>query len=144
MGVDVMESAGRKHKSLLATDRVHVEDCEQTMRGTTMHMPTTVKTAALGFAAMALAAGPALAVTVQNPTDKALEVVADLGATEPKVTVEPGKSAKLDCPEGCEVRAIGLNSYGVSAKTGDKLTVKDGALAYADGAAGEKGKTKTQ
>ncbi len=109
-----------------------------------MHMPNAVKSAALGFAVLALAAGPALAVTVQNPTDKPLEVTADLGASEPKVTVDAGKSAKLDCPEGCEVRAVGLNSYGVSAKTGDKLTVKDGALAFAEGASTEKGKTKTQ
>lgn len=102
--------------------------------------------AAFGLAAVTLAAGPALAVTVDNKTDKALEVTADLGATEPKIKVEAGKSAKLDCPEGCEVRAVGLNSYGLSAKTGDKLVIKDGMLAHADGMAGdkaEKGKSKT-
>lgn len=107
-----------------------------------MYMPNAVKSAALGLAALALAAGPALAVTVQNPMDKPLEVTADLGATEPKITVDPGKSAKLDCPEGCEVRAVGLNSYGVSAKTGDRLTVKDGVLAFSEGAAADKGKSK--
>ncbi|WP_020178577.1 hypothetical protein [Methylopila sp. M107] len=107
---------------------------------------TFARAAGLGFAALVLAAAPALAVTVNNPTDKALEITADLGATEPKVKIEAGKSAKVDCPDGCEIRAVDLNSYGVSAKPGDKLTIKDGVLAYADGASdskAEKGKSKT-
>lgn len=85
---------------------------------------------ALSIGTAALMAGPALAVTVTNQTDKAHEVTADLGATEPKTNIEAGKSAKLDCPEGCEVRAVGLNSYGVMAKSGEKLVIKDGMLGF--------------
>ncbi|RXF74588.1 hypothetical protein [Hansschlegelia zhihuaiae] len=95
-------------------------------------------TVALAVGATLLAAGPALAVTVANETDKALEVTADLGAQEPKTKIEPGKSAKLDCPEGCEIRVEALNSYGVAAKTGAKLVIKDGMLKHADAAKASK------
>lgn len=101
-----------------------------------MAISACVRTTAIA-AGFAFIATPALAVTIDNMTDKALEVTVDLGATEPKVKVEAGKSAKLDCPEGCEVRAVDLNSYGVTAKIGDKLVIKDGMIAFAEGAAGK-------
>lgn len=105
--------------------------------------------AAVSIGAVALAAGPALAVSVSNQTDKAVEVTADLGANEPKTNVEAGKTAKIDCPEGCEIRAPGLNSYGVSAKSGDKLVIKDGMLGFegsvaAADAGGKEGKGKAK
>lgn len=87
--------------------------------------------AALAIGAVALSAAPALAVTVMNQTDKALEITADLGAEEPTTNVEAGKSAKIQCPEGCEIRATSLNSYGLMAKSGDKIVAKNGTLAYA-------------
>lgn len=100
--------------------------------------------AALAIGATALAAGPALAVTVANPTDKALEITADHGAKEAKTNIDAGKSAKIDCADGCEIRAVGLNSYGVSVKPGDSLTVKDGSLQHADAGGTDKSKSKTK
>lgn len=98
-------------------------------------MKTSGAMAAVAFGVTMLAAGPALAVTVANETDKALEVTVDLGAQEPKTRIDAGKSTKLDCPEGCEIRVEALNSYGVAAKTGAKLVIKDGKLQHADAAA---------
>lgn len=85
----------------------------------------------VGFAAaLALAAGPALAVTVSNQSDKTQTVTVDLGNEEPKTEIAPGKSATLDCPEGCELRATST-SYGLPAQKGDKVVIgKDGILAY--------------
>lgn len=97
---------------------------------------------ALAFGMATFAAAPALAVTVANQTDKPLELTIDLGAEEPTKTVEAGKSLKVDCPEGCEIRAVGLNSYGVSAKTGENLVIKDGMLQHADGASKAMDKSK--
>jgi hypothetical protein len=97
-------------------------------------MKTYGAMAALALGATMLAAGPALAVTVANETDKAHEVTVDLGDQEPKTKIDAGKSAKLDCPGGCEVRVQALNSYGVPAKTGAKLVIKDGMLQHADAA----------
>lgn len=105
-------------------------------------MRTFAQIAALAVGAAALAAGPAFAVTVANPTDKALEITADHGEKEAKTSIDAGKSMKIDCADGCEIRAVGLNSYGVSAKTGDSLTVKDGLLQHATSGAADKGKSK--
>lgn len=112
--------------------------------------PTGPMTAlAIGFGL--LAAGPAFAVSVTNQSDKAHEITIDLGATEPTTKVDAGKSAKLDCPEGCELRVPSV-SYGLAATAGEKVVIgKDGMLAYQDGAAakdaknetGEKAKSKT-
>lgn len=91
---------------------------------------THFKTIAAAAAALMLAAGPALAVTVSNQSDKAMTVTVDLGATEPKTEIPAGKSATLDCPEGCELR-VPTVSYGLAAKSGEKVTIgKDGFLAY--------------
>ena len=96
-------------------------------------MKTFAKTFAVALGAAAFAAGPALAVTVTNQSDKAWEITADLGEKEPKTKIDAGKSAKIDCPEGCELRIDSGNSYGLSAAAGDKVVVgKDGMLAYAD------------
>jgi len=113
-------------------------------------MLTFARVATLSIGALALTAAPALAVSVANQTDKPVEVTVDLGATEPKTNIEAGKTAKLDCPEGCEIRAVGLNSYGVGAKAGDKLVIKDGMLGFegsmsaADAGSKDKGKSKTK
>ncbi|MFJ5488580.1 hypothetical protein ACIKTA_13650 [Hansschlegelia beijingensis] len=88
----------------------------------------------LAAGGLALAAGPALALTVTNESDKAQEITVDLGNDEPKTKIEAGKSANLSCPEGCEVRVVGMG-YGLPAKDGDKIVVdKDLKLSYADGA----------
>lgn len=105
-------------------------------------MKSFVRITTLAIGAVALAAGPALAVTVANPTDKALEITADHGEKEAKTSIDAGKSAKIDCAEGCEIRAVGLNSYGVSVKTGDSLTVKDGMLQHAEAGGADKAKSK--
>jgi hypothetical protein len=96
-------------------------------------MPMTILgRALLAAAALTLAAGPALALTVANRHDKALEVTTDLGMEEPKTKVDAGQSAKLDCPNGCELR-VPTMSYGLAAKEGDKVVIgKDGMLAYED------------
>lgn len=105
-------------------------------------MKTFARIAAIAVGATAIAAGPALAVTVANPTDKALEITADHGEKEAKTSIDAGKSAKIDCADGCEIRAVGLNSYGVSVKPGDSLTVKDGMLQHAEAGGAAKGKSK--
>jgi hypothetical protein len=105
---------------------------------------------ATAIGAAVFAAGPALAVTVTNQSDKAHEVTVDLGAEEPKTNIEAGKSAKVDCPEGCEIRVVAGSSYGIAAKPDDKIVIgKDGMLMHegqkaadAGKAAGEKGKAK--
>ncbi|MBB3972259.1 hypothetical protein [Hansschlegelia beijingensis] len=103
----------------------------------------------LAAGGLALAAGPALALTVTNQSDQAQEITVDLGNDEPKTKIEAGKSANLACPEGCEVRVTGM-SYGLSANDGDKVIVgKDLRLSFADGAqaangAGDKAGKKTK
>lgn len=98
-------------------------------------MKTFAKTLAVALGAAAFAAGPALAVTVTNQSDKAWELTADLGEKEPKTKIDAGKSAKIECPEGCELRINSGNSYGLSATAGDKVVVgKDGMLAHSDAA----------
>jgi hypothetical protein len=88
------------------------------------------KTAAVAAAVTMLAAGPALAVTVTNQSDKSHEVTVDLGDKEPKTTIEAGKSAKLDCAGGCELRVTGMG-YGLPGAPGEKLVIgKDSILAY--------------
>lgn len=110
-------------------------------------MSTIARSFALALAAVTFAAAPALAVTVTNQTDKAHEITVDLGATEPKTSIDAGKSAKLDCPEGCELRINSGNAYGLSAAKGDKVVIgKDGMLAHGGAATetkAEKGKSKT-
>lgn len=92
-------------------------------------------------AAMTLAAGPALAVTVTNQSDKPLAVTVDLGATEPKTDIAAGATTKIECPEGCELR-VPTMSYGLAATRGDKVMIgKDGLLAYQDQAAAKDGKS---
>ncbi|WP_378774485.1 hypothetical protein [Methylopila musalis] len=94
-------------------------------------MTTTILARAAAVAAIGLfAAGPALAVTVTNTSDKAIEVTADLGEKEPKTNVDAGKTVTIDCPEGCELRVPTL-SYGLAATKGDKVVInKEGVLAY--------------
>ncbi|GLK75493.1 hypothetical protein GCM10008171_07470 [Methylopila jiangsuensis] len=92
---------------------------------------TTRLAQAAAVAAIGLfAAGPALAVSVSNMSDKAMEVTADLGENEPKTKIDAGKTVKIDCPEGCELRVPTI-SYGLAATKGDKVVIgKDGVLAY--------------
>ncbi|MET0313697.1 MAG: hypothetical protein ABW275_04830 [Hansschlegelia sp.] len=92
---------------------------------------------AVASAALAFAAAPAFAVTVQNNFDKPVEITADHGDQEPKTTIDPGKSVRIDC-QGCELRAPAF-SYGVSAAKGDKLVIDSrGMLTYGDDASGKK------
>ncbi len=85
---------------------------------------------AASVAVALLSAAPALAVTVTNQSDKTHEVVVDHGVDEPKTEIEAGKSMKLDCPNGCELR-LTTSGYGLSAVTGDEAVIgKDGLLAY--------------
>lgn len=116
-------------------------------------MKTFGRMMVLALGAATFAAGPALAVTVTNQSDKAHEVTVDLGSEEPKTNIEAGKSAKLDCPEGCEIRAVAGSSYGIAAKSDDKIVIsKNGMLMYegqkaaveASNTAGEKGKAKSK
>ncbi|MFD1701754.1 hypothetical protein ACFSCV_01940 [Methylopila henanensis] len=94
----------------------------------TMFGAKTLAAAVVG--AGALVAGPALAVTVTNQSDKAHEITVDLGSEEPKTKIDAGKSATVDCPDGCEVRG-GPFAYGLAATKGDKIVIgKDGMLAY--------------
>lgn len=98
-------------------------------------------------AALLLAAGPAFAaVSVTNQSDKAHEITADHGDKEPKMTIEPGKRASVDCPSGCELRVTGMG-YGLPAKPGDAVVIgKDGMLAFEGAerqASNEDGKKKT-
>lgn len=96
-----------------------------------MNIRKTTALTAIAFGALTLAAAPAFAVTVTNGAEKAHKVTVDLGNDEPVTEIAPGKSAKLECPEGCELRVDAL-SYGYPAAAGDKLTIKkDGTLAYA-------------
>lgn len=90
----------------------------------------TTRTFAVAAAALMLAAGPALAVTVTNQSDKAMSLTVDLGDNEPKTDVAPGATAKVDCPEGCELR-VPTFSYGLAATSGDKVLIgKDGVLVH--------------
>ncbi|MFC7053119.1 hypothetical protein ACFQI3_10510 [Hansschlegelia quercus] len=96
--------------------------------------------AALG--ALVLTTAPALAVTVTNLSDKAVEVTADRGVEEPKTKIEAGETVRLDCPGGCELRAPTM-AYGLSAMPGDKAVFgKDNMLAYEDSGA-KPAKSKT-
>ena len=112
-------------------------------------MMTFAKSMVLALGATAFAAAPALAVTVANKFDKAVEVTADRGAEEPTTKIEAGKSAQIDCPGGCELRVNTGNSYGLTASSGQSVVIgKDGMLAHAgdqQAASGkaEKSKTKT-
>lgn len=111
-------------------------------------MMTFAKSMVLALGATAFAAAPALAVTVANQFDKAVEVTADLGEKEPKTTIEAGKSAQIDCPGGCELRVNTGNSYGLAAASGQSVVIgKDGMLSHAGDqqASSEKGeKSKTE
>lgn len=54
-------------------------------------------------AATSLFAGPALAVTVSNDSDKEITIGIDRGSSENVQQVAAGKSVNLDCKEGCGV-----------------------------------------
>ncbi len=91
---------------------------------------TVFRTLAIAAGALALAAGPALAVTVANGGDSPKKVVVDLGEQETEHAIEAGATAKLACPEGCELRIVGLG-YGWAATAGDTLSIgKDGLMSY--------------
>jgi hypothetical protein len=106
---------------------------------------------AIALGASVIAAGPAFALTVTNKTDKAQDVTVDRGAEEPVTKVEAGKSATIECPEGCELRAVGINSYGISAEPQDKIVISQDGLMYesqmttadAGEKSGDKSKPKT-
>jgi hypothetical protein len=53
--------------------------------------------------ALFLIAGPAAAATVKNTSGSEITIGVDLGNQERTETIGAGKSAKLDCPDGCGV-----------------------------------------
>jgi len=112
------------------------------------NMMTLAKSMVVALGATAFAAAPAFAVTVANSFDKPVEVTADLGASEPKTTIEAGKSAQIDCAGGCELRVNTGNSYGLSVASGQSVVIgKDGILAYGgdqQASSDKGGKSKTK
>lgn len=108
-------------------------------------MMTFAKAAVLALGATAFAAAPAFAVTVANKFDKAVEVTADLGAEEPKTTIEAGKSAQINCPGGCELRVNTGNAYGLAATAGQSVEIgRDGMLVHAGDAQASNDKAKSK
>lgn len=90
---------------------------------------------AVGF--LAIAAVPATALTVSNLSDKSQNVTADLGVAEPMTTIDPGKSATIECPDGCELRGT-TYSYGLAVRNGDRVEIApNGMLRHAHGSARE-------
>lgn len=63
---------------------------------------STAKTLATA-AALLMMAGPALAVTVENTSDKEISIGVDWGSKEEVKTIAAGKSMTFDCKEGCGV-----------------------------------------
>jgi hypothetical protein len=104
---------------------------------------STIKALASVCAASVLLASPALAVTVENTSDKEFKIGVDYGNKEDVKTVAPQKSAKIDCPDGCGITGPWGYSWlamGDDSKSSDgtsQIVVSDGASEGA--AAGEAG-----
>lgn len=82
----------------------------------------------LAIAAFALAASPAMALTIENKDKAELKVGIDEGNVEHVETVAGGKSGDLSakCKEGCGL--TGPWGFSWMAMPGDKLTFNDGKL----------------
>jgi hypothetical protein len=63
----------------------------------------TLKALASVCAASMLLASPAMAVTVENTSDKEFKIGVDYGNKEDVKTVASQKSTKIDCPDGCGI-----------------------------------------
>jgi hypothetical protein len=98
-------------------------------------MPT-IKALASVCAASVLLASPAMAVTVENTSDKEFKIGVDYGNKEDVKTVAAQKAAKLDCPEGCGI--TGPWGYSWLAKGDDKMS-SDGTsqIVVSEGGASE-------
>lgn len=86
-----------------------------------MHVRILMTTAAL-----VLAAGTAAAATVKNTSDGEITIGVDMGNNEKIEKIAAGKSAKLDCKDGCGVTGPWGFSWWVA--EGDTVTTDGSSL----------------
>lgn len=85
----------------------------------------------MGTVALLMIAGPAAAVTVKNTSSAEISIGIDTGNSESTKKIAAGKSAKIDCPDGCGV--TGPWGFSWMASGDDVITTDGKSLVTVDG-----------